>query len=100
MTKDDMIKVALKWYDSGAEDMQEFADMVSGLLDESAKSEREACAKIAETFVWFEAEGCGPDEGNVFIARAIRERSNVKVTGLPQPAGGSDTTNADCGRSG
>jgi hypothetical protein len=25
---------------------------------------------------------------------------NVKVTGLPQPADGSDTNNADCGRSG
>lgn len=28
------------------------------------------------------------------------KRANVKVTGLPQPADGSDTTNAGCGRSG
>jgi len=31
---------------------------------------------------------------------AKHQPPNVKVTGLPQPDAGSDTTNADCGRSG
>lgn len=38
MTKDELIKVALTWYDSGAEDRQEFADMVESLLDAAAAS--------------------------------------------------------------
>ncbi len=41
-----------------------------------AEKEREACAAIAETFLWWETDGCGDDEANVFIAKAIRMRSN------------------------
>ncbi len=38
-------------------------------------AEREACAQLAQDFVWYETENCGPDEANEFIARAIRARS-------------------------
>jgi hypothetical protein len=39
--------------------------------------EREACALIAEKFLWWEHPSCSPDEGNTFIAKIIRERSNA-----------------------
>lgn len=34
--------------------------------------EREACARLSESFVWWEADNCSPDEGNKFIAALIR----------------------------
>lgn len=37
-------------------------------------------------------------EWNRWARNKSAKRSNVKVTGLPQPADGSDTNNAECGR--
>jgi hypothetical protein len=52
-----------------------------------ANAEREACAKIADSFLWYDHPSCGPDEGNEFIAKMIRERSNGVFSG--PPSGGS-----------
>lgn len=41
-----------------------------------AVAERGACANIARKFVWYEAEGCSPDESNERIAQLIEKRSN------------------------
>ena len=48
------------------------AEEVEEVLQPIVRDEREACAKLADNFVWFEADGCSPDEGNKFIATAIR----------------------------
>ena len=52
--------------------MYEFNAMVQLAVFE----EREACAKIADSFVWYDYENCSPDEGGIVVARLIRERSN------------------------
>ena len=44
------------------------------IVASAIKIEREACAKLAEAFVWWETEDCCDDEANTFIAKAIRAR--------------------------
>ena len=43
----------------------------------ATKAEREACAKIAENFAWYNEESCSPDEQHEHIAQAIRSRGQT-----------------------
>lgn len=47
------------------------SDMRAYALQERARM-AEACAKLAQSFVWFDHDNCSPDDGPQFIASAIR----------------------------
>jgi hypothetical protein len=69
----DIIKLWMQHEGAGDEALVVF-------VREIESAERQACAKLAREFVWFDCEDCSPDQGNIFIARAIGERgmrSNV-----------------------
>ena len=44
------------------------------LIRTAIRESGEEAAKVAESYVWFEDRGAAPDDGNVRIAAAIRER--------------------------
>lgn len=46
-------------------------------LDAEVAAERERCAMVADSFVWFEEENCSPEESDVFIARKIRAKDGA-----------------------